>query len=335
MRTYELEGGVGHPWGVAFDAAGNLWFAEPGCDLSPRCPPGQPPGQIGVLRAGAPAPDFYTLPPVPGNQPLFVALDAAGAVWFTTPANDRIGRFDPRTATFEQWLVSPNSGPWQLAFAEDGALWFTEHFSSALGRFDPLTHSYAEFRTPTANSQPYGLAVSGSSIWFTENVAGVGRIGMLDTAAGNTMREFVIRARPSPDLTPHMIAVDRRGNVWWTEGFERDIGRLVPSRATPGSCGRTTGSCIGVAEYDLPPPSCGRTHGSGIVASRVNDDIWFTDSLAGEVGKVDALTGSVEITRLRDCTVHAHDGLALDPGGTPWFSQQFTNEIVHLIPEPD
>ena len=27
------------PWGVAFDSTGNVWVAEPGCDMAPVCGP--------------------------------------------------------------------------------------------------------------------------------------------------------------------------------------------------------------------------------------------------------------------------------------------------------
>jgi streptogramin lyase len=334
MQTYDLRAGVGHPWGIAFDGGGNLWFAEVGCDPTPICPTGQQPGQIGLIRAGGVSAEFFALPNIPGNQPRFVAIDQAGYIWFTTPGNDSIGRFDPSTATFQQWHVTPGSGPWHLAFAPDGKLWYTQHFSSAIGRFDPVTQTFTNFQTPTPASHPYGLAIQGSKVWFTENTAGVGRIGVLDTANGNRISEYIIRAAPSPDLTPHMIAIDADGNVWWTEGFERELGKLEPSQATSGTCGRSSGTCRGVTEYDLPPSPCGLTHGSAIVSKPSKREIWFTDSLSGEVGVMNTTTAQVKMHRLRGCDAHAHDGLALDANGWVWFAQQFLNQIVKFVQPP-
>lgn len=72
---------------------------------------------------------FYTLPKITGNQPIFVALDAAGNVWFTTPNNSMIGEFNPSTSSFVgQWPVTAGSGPWDLVFNK-GVIWYTEHSS--------------------------------------------------------------------------------------------------------------------------------------------------------------------------------------------------------------
>src|SRR5207248_7889975 len=108
IQEYPLggSGGVGDPWGTALDAAGNVWFAEPGCDFAPTCSSSAQakPGQLGELPAGSSTPQFYTLPNISGNQPIFVALDSAGHVWFATPNNGIIGEFNPTSHKFVgQW----------------------------------------------------------------------------------------------------------------------------------------------------------------------------------------------------------------------------------------
>ncbi len=334
MLPIPLGGGEGHPWGMAFDSAGNLWFAEAGCEPPSFCADDPEPGQIGFLAAGTFEPRFYTLPAIPENHPLFVAVAPDGAVWFTTPLNARIGRFDPVTQTFEQWPVTSGSGPWQLAFGGDGAIWYTERFASAIGRFDPVTRTHRDFQTPTRGSEPYGLATRGNKVWFTENQTGVGRIGVLDIGANNKFTEYTIRANPSPDLTPHMIAVDDAGIVWWTEGFEGHIGKLVPNQASPGECGSNSGTCDGVTEYDIPKSACGRRHGSGIVIRPGAGEVWFTDSLSGEVGRLRVATGKFQMFRLRSCDAHAHDGMAVDSLGRIWWAEEFSNELVRFAPPP-
>ena len=102
VQEYSLwsGGAVGDVWGTAMDAAGNVWFAEPGCDFAPTCMSSTPPGQLGELLAGSSTPQYFTLPNITGNQPIFVALDSAGHVWCTTPTNDMIGEFEPSTSSF-------------------------------------------------------------------------------------------------------------------------------------------------------------------------------------------------------------------------------------------
>jgi streptogramin lyase len=49
VKTFRLPPG-GDPWGLAIDRAGDIWFAEPACDVSPACSPRLRPGRIGELN---------------------------------------------------------------------------------------------------------------------------------------------------------------------------------------------------------------------------------------------------------------------------------------------
>jgi streptogramin lyase len=84
INTFYATGGAGEPWGTAIDTAGNVWFAEPGCDFAPTCSANAGPGQIGEIKASSYAVVFYPLPARSGNQPIFLAFDGAGNLWFTT-----------------------------------------------------------------------------------------------------------------------------------------------------------------------------------------------------------------------------------------------------------
>jgi streptogramin lyase len=335
IQEYPLSGGVGEPWGTAMDAAGNIWFAEPGCDFAPTCASSTPPGQIGELPAGSRTPRFFTLPPITGNQPIFVALDRAGKVWFTTPNNSMIGEFNPTSQSFVgQWAVAPGSSPWDLTFA-NGKIWYTEHLVSAVGAFDPRTHTHTDFMTPTNNSNPYGIAASDSLIWFTENNSSVARIAMLDTSENDQISEYLIRQQlpGGAGLTPHMIRVDADGHPWWTEGWVRAIGTLDPDVATPGQCGTVSsaGDCTGVTELPLPaPPStCPSSHVSGLAVQGDSSRIWLDDSLSNQVGVYNAATNQFTLDNL-SCGVHPHDGLNLEPTLHVWWDEEFNNALGEL-----
>jgi len=335
ITEHPLNDGAGMPWGMAVDAAGDIWFAEPGCNFTPICPSDTPPGQLGEFVAGAHTVNFYTLPDIAGNQPLFVALDGAGNVWFTTPDNSMIGEFDPRTRRFVgQWPVIPDSGPWDLTFNK-GVIWYTEYFISGIGEFNPQTHTYRDFATPTLNSHPYGIAggdpVNDNLIWFTENNSSVARIGVLDTASGH-IAEYPIRARSASELTPHLLALDYRGDPWWTEGFMRAIGTLDPAVAVPGRCGTSHGDCRGVREFPLPPAphSCPHSHVSGI-AIQDKQFIWIDDSGSGQVGNYNVATHQFTLYDLGSCEAHPYDGLVLGPDRHIWWDEQFANALGELI----
>src|SRR5215216_1745069 len=330
IKTFWITHGVGNPWGTEIDSAGNLWFAEPGCDFAPTCAAGAAPGQIVKLDPATGAFTYYTLPSIPGNQPIFVAFDGSGNLWFTTPNNSMIGEFDPSTGEFVgQWPVTAGSGPWDLIFA-NGQLWYTEHFVSAVGRFNPTTHVQQDFQTPTPNSNPYGIAASGALVWFTENNSSVDQVAVLDTSQNDAISEYPI-VRP-PSGTPHLIVVGANGDPWWTEGWSNTIATLDPAAATPGSCGSASGNCNGVQRVAVPDSStCGAsTHTSGIAYEPATDRAWFDNSLTGQVGSFTPSTATFAITTLSDCNAHPHDGLSLDSAGNVWFGEEFANAIGEL-----
>ncbi len=336
INTDWLTGGVGEPWGTALDSAGNIWFAEPGCDFAPTCSSKAGPGQIGELPAGSGTPIFWSLPNITGNQPIFVALDGSGNVWFTTPDNSMIGEFNPTTHQFVgQWPVTPNSGPWDLTF-NNGKIWYTEHLVSAIGEFDPLTHTYTDFQTPSANSNPYGITANDPAnpnlVWFTENNDTVSKVAYIDTST-NHITEYNIRATPLSGLTPHLIQLDANGNPWWTEGWVRAVGALNVSVANAANCGVGSGDCIGVHEYGLgaSTSSCSGSHVSGITLQSGGASVWVTDSLANQVGNLIPSSNSVTFFS-RSCGAHPHDGLNKDSSANIWWDEEFANALGELIP---
>ena len=326
-------GGIGEPWGTAIDGVGNVWFAEPGCDFAPTCAANTSPGQIGEIKASTHAIVLYTLPNIPGNQPIFLAFDGSGKLWFTTPNNSMIGEFNPLTGlVVGQWSVTAGSGPWDLTFAR-GKVWYTEHLVSAVGSFDPSTHAHRDFQTPTANSNPYGIAARGSLIWFTENNSSVDRVAALDTANSNVISEYPIVLPVSG--TPHLLTIDASGNPWWTEGFSNTIATLNPGVATPGQCGTTSGTCGGIHRFQAPAPATCSTlgsHTSGIAFQGSGNLIWFDNSLTAEVGSFSVRSRAFAMNTLSSCGVHPHDGLGVDGAGNVWFDEEFANAMGELTP---
>lgn len=336
IQEYPLAGGVGEPWGTAIDSSGNVWFAEAGCDIEQTCSSSTPPGQIGEFIPSTKSLHFYTLPNVSGNQPIFVVIDGSGNIWFTTPHNSMIGEFKLSSRSFAgQWKVTSGTGPWDLII-QNGAIWYTEHWASAVGRFNMTTHAYRDFPTPTASSNPYGIwghdPLNSHLIWFTENNSSVARIAALDTSNSNKISEYLIRAQLSGvNLTPHAITVDASGNVWWTEGWVRAIGKLVPSQATPGQCGTSSGDCSGVTEYYLPgtPSTCNSSHVSGITRQGTSQ-LWVDDSLSAQVGSFSFATSQFTLYNLSNCNAHPHDGLDFRGNYHLWWDEEFANTLGEL-----
>jgi streptogramin lyase len=313
------------PWGTAFDSNGNVWLAIPGCDPAPMCSSSTPPGKIAEFN---PATSnwiaTYQLP-TGYAQPLFLAFDAQGRLWFPMPMDNSIGMLDPSNKTFQQWAVpTASAGPWDVAVDHNGMIWFTEHYVNKIGRFDPVAQAFMEVATPASNSQPYGIVVDASNnIWFTENNSSVALIAEY-TLAG-TLQEYKVRNSVQSGLTPHLITVDPNGNVWWTEGWFGMIGELNVALAVPG-----TNNGVTEYAYQRVCSTCG-THASGIAVDS-SGLVWFDDSLQNIFGSF-PYGGSGWFTTYSVLAVnaHPHDGLNVDAQNRIWFDEEFANKLGKAV----
>ena len=310
------------PWGTTFDRSGNVWLAIPSCDPSPTCSSNTPPGKIAEYNPSNS--NWVTTYQLPSGyaQPLFLAFDAQGNLWFPMPMDNSIGMLNPSNNTFKQWAVpTASAGPWDVAVDHNGKIWFTEHYTNQIGRFDPVTQTFMEVATPALNSLPYGIVVDASNnVWFTENNSSVAQIG--EYTSGGTMQEYKIRATPPNGLTPHMITIGPNGNIWWSEGWVGMIGELNVSQAVPGTN-------KGVTEYAYNPPctTCGGHHTSGIGVDS-NGQIWFDDSLQNIFG---SFSGSFSLYNVPTSNGHPNDGLNVDGQNRIWFDEESTDKLAEVI----
>jgi streptogramin lyase len=174
--------------------------------------------------------------------------------------------------------------------------------------------------------------VNANLVWFTENTSTAAKIAYVDTGNNNAIKEFSIQAVPPSGLTPHMITLDSGGNPWWTEGWVRAIGSLNVTSATAGVCGVSSGDCVGVTEHALGPntSTCGSSHVSGIAQVGGGQTIWFSDSLASQVGNFVPATGVFTFRAMSSCGAHPHDGLNVDPSNHIWWDEEFINALGKL-----
>ena len=331
VTDFWMNGGQ-EPWGTTFDGKGNVWVAVPGCDPSPTCSASTPPGKIEEYNPAASSWIATYQLPSGYAQPLFLAFDAQGNLWFPMPMSNSIGMLNPQAKTFQQIPVPTSAaGPWDIAIDHNGKIWFTEHYSNKIGELDPSTQTITEISTPASNSQPYGIVVDASNnIWFTENNSAVALIG--EYTSGGTLNEYKIRNNPPGGLTPHLISVDPNGNIRWTEGWVAMIGELNLAKATLGTNN-------GVTEYAYPVTctTCGK-HTSGIGVDS-NGQIWFDDSLQGIFGSFpDSGTGSFSVYSAPTQNGHPHDGLNVDTQNRIWFTEEFANKfavaVQNSVPTP-
>jgi len=313
-----------YPWGTAFDGSGRVWVTLPGCDLAPSCPGSTPPGKLALFDPNAQ--NWATVLSLPAGygQPVFVAFDHTGKVWFTMPVTNTIGQYDPVSTTVAQWAVpTPSAGPWGIAIDSKGTIWFTEHYVNQIGSFDPTSRTFHEVATPATNSNPYGITVDASdNIWFTENTDSVAMIGQYTNQG--VLYEYKIRntSTGGTGLTPHLITIDRNGNIWWSEGWVSAIAMLNVAASQPGTN-------TGVTEYHYSPScsGCG-SHTSGISTDK-QGLIWLDDSLQNTFGSFPVGGGSFSFYNSHGG--HPHDGLNVDSQNRVWFDEEFANKLAMAI----
>jgi streptogramin lyase len=315
----------GQPWGTAFDGAGRVWVAMPGCDPSPSCSSSTPPGKLALFDPNTSKWTTVVSLPAGYGQPLFVQVDRAGKVWFTMPVTNSIGVYDPAATTVRQWPIpTAAAGPWDLALDSNGKIWFTEHFVNKIGSFNPVSLTFQEISTPATNSDPYGIAVdTANNIWFTENTDSVALIG--EYTNSGVLKEYRIKNGPTAGsgLTPHLIIVAPDGHVWWSEGWVHAVGRINPYTAVPG-----TNDSVVEFRYSPSCSSCG-SHTSGIGVDS-NGLIWLDDSLQNTFGSLQ-VSGRIFTFYPSPSGGHPHDGLNVDSQNRIWFDEEFANKLAKVI----
>ena len=168
------------------DRAGNVWFTYNEPESATRT--------VGrVDTATGRVTDFtYARPDglAATSHGIITARD--GAVWFNVnlrapgePANERLGRIDPRTETLEVFTPPGDMRGMSIHVAEDaqGNIW-GDTATGAI-RYDPVARAFTAFTSPTQPGRTYGAAGDrDGNGWWTQ--IGIDVIGRGDLATGRS-----------------------------------------------------------------------------------------------------------------------------------------------------
>src|SRR6266487_1371378 len=268
------------PWGTAFDSSGHVWVALPGCDPGPRCSSTFP-GKIAVYNPKSGTwPLAYQLP-AHFAQPLFLAFDKQGRVWFPEPMNNSLGMLDPRTNKFSQWAVPTSSaGPWDVAVDQSGKVWFTENYAAvaqiaeytAQGK---LREYKIRSRGSTSGLTPHLITTDGHGyVWWSEGWVGmIGKLKIASAVPGTNRGVIEYSYRPPcASCSKHTsgIAIDANGNIWFTDAIQSILGSF-----------NTSSSAFSLFKT---PSSASHPH-DGLNAGP-NRTVWFTEEFTDKLGRV-------------------------------------------------
>lgn len=223
------------PVGLAVDAQGAAWFADPTeVQISRIVRSGEIqsfPLDTPIARLGrlAIAPDgavwfaegtaygftrlkdgklTRNVPKSVRGGPYGVAVGQDGVVWGTLQGGNALVRIAPGQDIAEYEIPTPGASPSDVAVDASGNVWFLEFRGNKVGRF--RDGKFAEYPVPGEWAGLSGIAVApDGAVWF----------GMLRRQALGRLRdgEFRIFDLPRAQARPYTVTADAAGDIWYAD----------------------------------------------------------------------------------------------------------------------
>lgn len=140
------------------------------------------------------------------SSPLDIAA-GPGGLWYTAPGRGAVGRITT-TGAVTEYAVGGGSRPWGIAGGPDGAVWFTRAGDARIGRVevDGDAVAVSSFGPLAGGSLPLGIAGGGDgALWFSD--AAAARLGRLTTSG---------ELSEAGGLSGPTLAVAAHGRAIWT-----------------------------------------------------------------------------------------------------------------------
>jgi len=207
--------------------------------------------------------------------------------------------------------TSPNA----IAVDSSGSVWFMLENESKLAQLFPANQTIHEYQLPDAQKNlgavTWGMTIQSSKnlIWFTEAVSDA--VWSFNIAT-HAFTKYAIRTSNS---FPFGIAVDKQGNVWFTELFGNKLGEISAN----------TGS---ITEFNIPINAPYGAEPSGITVDD-NGAIWMT--LPGVDGIGSYSQGNFQFYNMTGLVV-SPVGIAADSQGNLWFTQHGPSFLSEFNP---
>lgn len=173
FREFKTPTNISRPSTILFDKNGLLWLMESG------------PARLASFDVSTERFTEYPLPRT-GNfstNPIGIALDPQGYIWYTQFRTSNIGRFDPRTGVVVQYPTGTLTGAtYGIVADKEGNIWMAQQRVDRILKISTKNFSVTEFRIPTNQSFVQNLAIDPSgNAWFVETAGQ--KIGMVEASA--------------------------------------------------------------------------------------------------------------------------------------------------------
>jgi streptogramin lyase/plastocyanin len=264
-RDYEMPTDVSMPTALDIDRDGDVWIAEFRGN------------RLAHLAMDTGHVTEYEIP-VANALPSGVAIDEAGTIWTALLSGNSIVAFDRTTQRFENYpLPRADSSPLNIVADRHGSLWVSSsnEDNSYLARFNLASRRFEAIELPVERAVPVGMLVGPNELWVA--LGGAGVVARLDTETSK-WSQYVV---PGPASEPAMLARDRDGRIWVTDGGGLGSpggNQIVVINPKSGLVGT-----IPMATRDAKP--------MGIVAAS-DGQIWFTQQNANRLSTVGFTEGN-------------------------------------------
>ncbi|MDE1857910.1 MAG: hypothetical protein KGI26_02420 [Thaumarchaeota archaeon] len=294
--------------------------------------------------------------PEANAEPWSIASDPQGNLWFVEQGTNQLGEYNPAAGTFAQFQIPTNhSTPDAVAVDSRGDVWFTELTANKLGELAAGSSAIVEFGVP-------GIAVSLGSTSQTVS-CGPGAV-MADPSGSiwvaclfsNQLDQFIPAqgAFNSFDLpifqsAPAGMALDGKGNLWFTAADANMLGEAVVSQLRNGtSQGITEFAPLNqtyVFKLSHPTSFTGSTEvvstslpfPSGIAIDQ-KGGLWVTEHIDSSFDRYNVATKSLvkywttQTFGANGYSVTFPNGIAIDPSGAVWIGEHYGNRVAEFLP---
>ena len=254
--------------------------------------------------------------PTKGAHPHDPAVGGDGALWFTEQMQNKLGRVDPKTGVFKEYVLKiADSGPHGLVADATGNIWFTGNAKGYIGKLDPRSGAVTEYKMPDAKAEDPHTAVFDARgiLWFTVQVGNM--VGRLDPQTG----KIDLKKMPMADARPYGIAINSKGIPFFCEFGTNKMAKIDPQT-------------MAITEYKLPEGTRPRR-----MAIDAADQVYFTDFQGGNLGRLDPESGAVKMWPTPGGARSAPYGIAITKDGLVWYSESGVkpNTLIQFDPKTE
>lgn len=252
-----------------------ILFLFPACGNVSQAAPDVLPGSAETTPIDSNTIQEYPLPQA--NSGLMrPAIDQQDRLWFGEMGHNFLTSFDPQTQTFQQ-ITPPRgqAGIMGVAVDTDDTIWVAEQYANYIGHYNPEKHTWQIYPLPTIQ------------------------------APGSNQQTLPV--------APNDIALDARGNVWFTELNNDAIGML----------NRQTGT---FKHYQIGAKKTVQVINPYGITVDPQGMVWFTESSSNHLGRLDPTNGNMRIFTTQNKT-DALMEVTHDGHGNIW-ATGFTNGLL-------